>query len=252
METEKFMSRQKIYRVLLTALVILAFGFMAGCQSRKKFPVYQMETKEDGSEILYIDGIQYRRDGDENELAMYYNGGDVWTLAEGLGEQIGVCGYKADSGGGFAVYEAAGDGERAVLYTMPRKFYFGGRDVRLWLREDVSLGPPAAEMISHVTITWDKEDRPQLETDDSALIEGLLEAYARDSSQSVKRSCSAEQWAGCMLILHHRDYPFLQYEITGGYVSEQSMAYCQNDALEWFALPEEWAERFNLWKNMVF
>ena len=39
-------------------------------------------------------------------------------------------------------FEATGDEDRTVLYTEPRKFYFGGKDVRLWLREDVSLGLP--------------------------------------------------------------------------------------------------------------
>lgn len=148
---------------------------------------------------------------------MYYNGGDVWTLTKGLGEQIGVCGNGADSGGGFAIYEAAGDEDHAVLYTEPRKYYFGGKDVRLWLREDV-----------------------QTQTDDRTLVEGLLGAYHSESGQSVELPAADEQWIRYTFILHHKDYPFLQYEKSGGYSLNQNMAYCCNDKSEWFALPEEW------------
>ena len=93
---------------LLSLLVLVAVP-LAGCQSGEDFPVYQMETREDDTEILYIDGIQYQRDlsGGWDEQAHYYSDGNqyVWTPAEGIGEQIGVCGKDADKGGGLAIYE---------------------------------------------------------------------------------------------------------------------------------------------------
>ncbi len=231
---------------ILRLAVVLSAVILSGCHIGKEFPVYPMETREDNSEFLSIDGVGYRRDWDGNELAEYYNGGDVWTLADGLGEQIGVCGYKAESGGGLAIYEAAGDEERAVLYTVPRKFYFGGRDVRLWLREDVSLGPPQADMVSCITVSWGEENDAkadvQVQIEDPVLVKDLLESYHSSSDQAVSHPSMGGQWIGCTLTLHHKDYPFFQYEIHGGYSPEQNKAYCQNDALEWFVLSEEWAE----------
>lgn len=91
-------------------------------------------------------------------------------MADGLGEQIGVCGNGADSGDGFAIYEAAGDENRAVLYTEPRKYYFGSKDARLWLREDVFLGLPTAEMVFYITIICDKKEDVQTQTDDNSMV----------------------------------------------------------------------------------
>ena len=156
-----YQNMEKHFRAFLPFFVIAIAVFLTGCHSQEETTVYQLETQEDNSEILYIDDVQYRRDSGGTELAMYYSGGDVWTLSEGLGEQIGICGNGADSGGGFAIYEATGDEDRTVLYTEPRKFYFGGKDVRLWLREDVSLGLPTAEMVSHITITCAKRRTPK-------------------------------------------------------------------------------------------
>lgn len=236
--------KRKQYRGLLPFLFIGITLFLTSCHSKDNFTVYRMETQEDNLELLYIDDVQYRRDWNGNELAMYYNGGDVWTLADGLGEQIGVCGNGADSGGGFAIYEAAGDENRAVLYTEPRKYYFGGKDVRLWLREDVSLGMPTAEMVSSITITCDKKEDAQTQTDDRILVEGLLDAYHSKSEQSVELPATDGQWISYTFLLHHKDYPFLQYEISGGYSLSQNAAYCCNDKLEWFVLPEEWRNMF--------
>ena len=234
-----YQNMEKHFRAFLPFFVIAIAVFLTGCHSQEETTVYQLETQEDNSEILYIDDVQYRRDSGGTELAMYYSGGDVWTLSEGLGEQIGICGNGADSGGGFAIYEATGDEDRTVLYTEPRKFYFGGKDVRLWLREDVSLGLPTAEMVSHITITCAKKEDAQTQTEDQTLAESLLDVYRSESGQSVELLATDEQWIRYTFILHHKDYPFLQYEISGGYSPSQNMAYCRNDALEWFALPKE-------------
>ena len=228
--------------VFLTALFLLAAVWLAGCRSREELPVYQMETREDGSELLLINGVEYRRDWNGNELAMYYNGGDVWTLADGLGRQIGVCGEGAESGGGLFIYEVAGDEEQAVLYTFPRKFHFSGTDVRLWLREDVSLGLPAAEMVASVTVTWNQEGLAPVQIEGRSFVEALLDAYRSTGDRAVKLPDGDDQKIGCTLILHHKDYPFLQYEISGCYFPSRDEVYCQNDDREWFALPGSWAE----------
>ena len=62
--------------------------------------------------------------GKWDEQAHYYNDGDqyVWTPAEGIGRQIGICGEDANKGYGLAIYEIAGDEARIFLYTAPRKF----------------------------------------------------------------------------------------------------------------------------------
>ena len=250
-QKKRLTKKQKRYRALLLFLLILISVFLTGCDSQEASTVYRLETQEDDSEVLYIDNVQYRRDWNGNELAMYYYGGDVWTLTEGLGEQIGVCGTGAESGGGFAIYELVGDEEQTVLYTKPRKFYFGGRDARLWLREDVSLGLPTAEMVSYITITCDQKEDIQTQIDDQTLAEGLLEAYCSESNQSVKFSDADEQRIRYTLTLHHKDYPFLQYEISVAYSPSQNMAYCRNDALEWFVLPEEWGKALAKTMNSV-
>ena len=55
------MSKRKMCGAFLLSFFVLAAVPLAGCHSGKDFPVYQMETWEDDTEILYIDGIQYQR-----------------------------------------------------------------------------------------------------------------------------------------------------------------------------------------------
>ncbi len=75
------MSRQKKQGVFLLALLVLTAVLLTGCQSGEDFPVYQMESREDDTEILYIDDIQYQRDmcADWDELAHYYSDGDQYA-----------------------------------------------------------------------------------------------------------------------------------------------------------------------------
>lgn len=156
------MSKGKTRGAFLLALLVLTAVLLAGCKSGEDFPVYQMETREDYTEILDIDGIQYQRDlsGGWDEQAHYYSDGNqyVWTPAEGIGEQIGVCGKDADKSGGLAIYEIVGDEARTFLYTAPRKFYTGGVETRLWMQDGVTLGTPTAEMVSSVTLVFENED----------------------------------------------------------------------------------------------
>ena len=56
------MSKRKMRGAFLLSLLVMVAVPLAGCQSGEDFPVYQMETREDYTEILDIDGIQYQRD----------------------------------------------------------------------------------------------------------------------------------------------------------------------------------------------
>ena len=235
------MSGQKMRGAFLRFLLVLLAVPLAGCHSGEDFPIYQMETQEDDTEILYIDGIQYQRDlyADWDELAHYYsNGGQyAWTPAEGIGEQIGIYGKDADKGYGFAIYEIAGDEARTFLYTAPRKFYTGGVETRLWMQDGVTLGTPTAEMVSSVTIVIEEqEERTPVQVDDPAMIAALLEAYSGDSVQVP----NSEDWVYGSLIMHHKDFPFLQYEIEYRCSPELEISYCRNKKREWLPLPAEW------------
>ena len=234
------MSKRKMCGAFLLSFFVLAAVPLAGCHSGKDFPVYQMETWEDDTEILYIDGIQYQRDlsGGWDEQAHYYSDGNqyVWMPAEGIGEQIGVCGKDADKGGGLAIYEIAGDEARTFLYTVPRKFYTGGVETRLWMQDGVTLGTPTTEMVSSVTLVFENEDSTSAQVDDPAMIAALLEAYSGDGVQVP----DSEDWVYGSLIMHHKDFPFLQYEIEYICSPELEISYCRNKKREWLPLPAEW------------
>ena len=234
------MNREKAHKVFLLTFLMLIAVPLTGCQFGENFPVYQMETREDYTEILYIDGIQYQRDLSSgwDEQAHYYSDGNqyVWTPAEGVGEQIGVCGKDADKGGGLAIYEIAGDEARTFLYTAPRKFYTGGVETRLWMQDGVTLGTPTVEMVSSVTLVFENEDSTSAQVDDPAMIAALLEALNGDSDQKP----TGEGWVGGSLIMHHKDFPFLQYEVEFCYSPEQEISYCQNVDREWLPLPAGW------------
>ncbi len=244
---------KKRYVCMLAAFC--AFFLLAGCQGEARFPVYPMEDLEGHREVLSIDGVQYQRDlakyGDGQ--ACYYSDDDhyVWTLARGRGEQIGVCGEGAEGGGGLAVYEVAGDEERRFLYTQPRKYSFGGVEGRLWMREDVSLGSPEAETVSAVTVVYGEEESASIQTDDPALIAALLEAYSGGGEQAEGPFLERDGWSGISLILHHKDYPFLQYRIKYRCHPVQGRAvFCQSDKRTWSALPEEWVGFLTDWQDV--
>ncbi len=76
--------------------------------------------------------------------------------------------------------------------------------------------------------------------DDPAMIAALLEVYNSDSFQAKPEFQNGGDWLACFLILHHADYPFLQYEIECRYLPEQEVSYCGNHQLEWFVLPAGW------------
>jgi len=228
---------------MLTVFFILLLA--TGCQRKESFPIYQMEDLGEDEQILSIDGVQYQRNLTKygEEQACYYNAHDkyIWTPADGIGEQIGVCGEGAEAGGGFAIHEIAGDGERRFLYTQPRKYYFGGVEGRLWMREDISLESPVAEMVSAVTVVYGEDESASVQIDNPVMIAALLEAYNGDGEPIEGSFLDSDGWFGEFLSLHHRDYPFLQYRISYRCHQGQSRAvFCQRDKKTWSALPEEW------------
>ena len=230
------MSKRKMRGAFLLSLLVLMAVPLAGCQFGDSFPFYLMEEREDGSEVLYMDGVQYVRKQEWNENANYYNGGYCWTPADGIGEQIGVCGKDADEEAILKIYEVAGDEEHIFLYTWPAHFYFGGTETRLWMQDGVTLGTPTVEMVSSVALVFENEDSTSAQVDDPAMIATLLEALSGDNAQKL----TGEDWVRGSLIMHHKDFPFLQYEIECCYSPEQEISYCQNASREWLPLPAEW------------
>ena len=175
---------------IVFVLGVLAAVPLAECRPEGDLPAYQMEPGGDYSEVLCIDGALYQRDlsGGWDEQAHSYSDGAqyVWTPAEGIGEQIGVCGADVDKGGGFAIYEIVSDGGRTFLYTASRKFYSSGVESRLWMRDGVTLEAPAAEMVSSITVISENAESTSAQADGPVIIAALLEVYNGDSVQTPR------------------------------------------------------------------
>jgi len=233
------MSGQK-HRAFMLALWVLIVVPLAGCQPGEDFPFYLMEKREDNSEVLYIDSVQYRRDldGGWDEAARYYSENDqyAWTPSEGIGEQIGVCSDETAQSVSLEIYEVAGDGEHIFLYTLPAHFYFGGIETRLWMQDGVTLGTPTTETVSSVTVVSEKGEETSAQVNDPAMTAALLEAFNGDRVQTR----DGEDWVYGSLIMHHKDFPFLQYEIEYCCSLEKEKACCRNKDNEWYVLPAEW------------
>ena len=240
------MNEKGMRKTLLLVLALLAAVPLAGCLFEEKYPFYQMETCEDNSELLYMDDVQYRRkSGGEDEQAYYHSGGCQynWTPAEGIGAQIGVCGKDAGEKPSLKIYEVVGDEEHFFLHTWPANFYFGGTDIRLWMRDGVTLEVPAAETVSSITIVPEKDDGDLVQLDDPVLIAGLLELYYSDDAQTTEKFRYGEDWLACTLIMRHKEFPFLQYSTKCCYAPEQKMLYWERGKYkEWLVLPLEQQE----------
>ena len=136
------------------------------------------------------------------------------------------------------VYEVVGDEDHIFLYTYPAHFYFGGTDYSLWRREGVILNEPSVETVSSVSLVYDEETLFQV--DAPAMIAAFMEVYSSDTKQAMDIKNDGD-WRGCSLIMHHKDFPFLQYEIECRCSLEQGTACYRTSALgEWFPLPAEW------------
>lgn len=107
----------------------------------------------------------------------------------------------------------AGDEDHVFLYTWPANFYFGGVESRLWMQDGVTLGPPAVETVSSVAIVSETREDAPIQVDDPAMIAALLEAYRGSSVQTL----SGDGWVFGSLVMRHKDFPFLQYEIRCRY-----------------------------------
>ena len=68
------------------------------------------------------------------------------------------------------------------------------------------------------------------------MIAALLEAYRGSSVQTL----SGDGWVFGSLVMRHKDFPFLQYEIRCRYSLEQQISYCENKSRKWLPLPDEW------------
>lgn len=238
------MSKQKTYRIFLLALFILIGVLLAGCQSEENFPFYLMETREDYSEVLYMDGIAYERHltREDEEVYKRYSGSRYnWTIVvEELGQQIGVCGKDANQKPELNIYEVIGDEDRIFLYTYPAHFYFGGTDYSLWRQEGVILNEPSVETVSSISLVYHEETLFQM--DAPAMIAAFMEVYHSDAQQAVNIENDGD-WQDCSLIMHHKDYPFLQYELKCRCSLEQGTVCYRTSALgEWFPMPTKWCE----------
>jgi len=238
------MSRQKNYQAFLLALLGLAVLPLTGCRTGGDFPFYLVETCGNYSEVLCMDGMKYERrhPREDEEAYKRYSGSQYrWTtVTEENGQQIGVCGKDADQKPELDIYEIVGDEERIFLYTYPARFYSGGTDYSLWRREGVILNEPSVETVSSVSLACNEE--PLFQVDSPAMIASFMEAYHSDTKQAfgIKHDGG---WQYGSLIMHHKDYPFLQYEIECCCSLEQGMAGYRTSALgEWFPLPEEWCK----------
>lgn len=237
------MNRKKICRAFLLPFLVLAAVSLTGCQSGEDFPFYRMEG-EYNFEVLYIDGVKYERSyprEDEEAYKRYSGSRYCWTtMTVENGQQIGVCGEDADKEPEQNIYEVVGDKERIFLYTSPAHLYFGGKNYSLWRREGVTLGAPGVETVASVSFVY--YDEPLFTVDDPAMIAAFMEAYNSDAQQAMDIENDGN-WLGCSLMMHHKDYPFLQYEIECYYSPEQQTACYRTSALgEWSPLPAEWCK----------
>ena len=79
----KYYMKRFVSWIFLLTLSVLVAVLLTGCQFGNKYPFYPMEDREDYSEVLYMDGVQYVRKREWDEHAHYRKGGDqyVWTPA---------------------------------------------------------------------------------------------------------------------------------------------------------------------------
>lgn len=237
------MNRKKICQAVLPVLLALAFVPLSGCRFGTAYPFYQMEGAYQ-SRVLYIDGVKYEQHDPRADEDAYrdYSGSSYryhWsTVSQEAGQQIGVCGSDPDKKHTFNIYEVVGDGEHIFLYTEPAQFYFHGRDDRLWRREGVILDAPSAETVVSVSLVYQGESL--LEVDDPAMIAAFMEVYHSEAPQAVDMGNDGDR-RSCSLVLYHKDYPFLKYEIKCCCAPEQGTACYQTSAMEeWYPLPDAW------------
>lgn len=215
---------------LVLLLALSPFLLLAGCKSNIDLPFYQFESYPEA--ILIVDGIRYIDIEDTTNAT-----GLFWNLSGEIEDAIGVCGgNNAERGGGFDVCPIEGDEEQNFFFVLPNHFVFGPYYTYFCIREDLQISPPSAETVSSVALVFENEDSISAHVDNPAMIAALLEAYSGDGVQVP----DSEDWVYGSLIMHHKDFPFLQYEIEYRCSLELEMSYCQNKKREWLPLPAEW------------
>ena len=224
--------RKKIPLVLSLAFSLLLL--LAGCTKDKNLPFYQFEVNP--KTILIVDDVRYIEDTDV--IRCHPSAfGLFWKFNGEIGDTIGVCGGdNAKRGGGFDVCRIEGDEECHFLYVQPNQFVFGPYYTYFCVREDLQITPPSKETVSFVALGSKDAENISVRVDDSAMIASLLEAFHGESIQAL----DGGEWMFGSLIMHHKEFPFLQCEIKCCYSTKQEISYCQNQDHEWFVLPAEW------------
>ena len=222
---------------LALLLALSPFLLLAGCKAEKDLPFYWFTDGFDNGEspTLTMDGVQYIQDTDTIRHRTDAPG-LIWKFSGEIGDTIGVCGDDAENGGSYKVCQIKGDEEQNFLYVLPNHFVFGPYITFFCIREDLQISPPSAETVSSVALVFENEDSTSAQVDDPAMIATLLEAFEGNSIQTR----NGEGWVYGSLTMHHKDFPFLQYEIECRYSPEQEISYCQNASREWLPLPAEW------------
>lgn len=108
--------------------------------------------------------------------------------------------------GGLAVL---GDEEHRFLFARPNRFVFGSYVQYFFVRADMPLAPPEAEMVSWVVLTVEGREEG---INNGDLIAVLLKAYTGGAEQAEPARGETVDFT---LTLYHRDYPFLAAEIRG-------------------------------------
>lgn len=219
---------------LILSLTLSSFLLLAGCTAKKDLPFYQLEVSP--KFVLTVDGVPYIET--TNIIRSHSSAtGLFWKFTGKIGEAVGICGGdNAEQGGGYDVCQIEGDEELCFLYVRPNHFVFGPYNTYFFAREDLQLTLPSAEMISSVAVVYENEESASAQVDDPAMIAALLEIFHGDSIQAP----DGRDWARASLIMHHKDFPFLQCEIKCYYSLEEELSYCKNENRECFVLPPEW------------
>ena len=222
--------------LLLSALSCVLL--LAGCKSGKDLPFYRF--MDDKTPTLTVDGIRYIEDIDvihdrTNRTGLF------WKFIGEVGDPIGVCGASGEESDRFKICRIEGDEEQNFLYIMPNQFVIGPYCTYFCAREDLQMRPPSAETVSLVTLWMKDVENTSPQVDDPDMIAALLEAFHGDSIQAP----TGQDWVYSTLTLQHKDFPFLQCEISCYYSQTQGISCCQNTEGEWFLLPSQWSAVFS-------
>lgn len=226
--------RLQKHAALALPLMLSFFCLLAGCREGKKLLFCLLET---GSPYaLTVDGVRYIADTDV--VRTQGHSSQLWLFSGEIGSATGICGGdNPEKGGGYDVCQIKGDDEHRFLYVRPNHFVFGPYNTYFFVREDLPLERPSAETVSSVTVVYDDRENTSIQADSPAMTAALLEAYSSGSA------CPSNggNWLYGTLIMHHKDFSFLQCEIEFRYSPEQETACCESQSHQWTPLSAEWS-----------